>query len=220
MLRKAHSEDNASCQCDIDTRKHVYVCIYVCIYMYISPFLARVAKNVVPNIIMFQCRITVKVIWFISRKLMRLLLCGPNITKPFKFWQCFIPSTAEYSLGITLSKFFFIITFCNIWKLLPFTFRCYTGNLSCFTRKVFRDARDAVRGRDGYSFDGCRLRVELTRGVGPRGPGGRPLYAAEQMSPRRRAPPPRRSGYRVVISGLPASGSWQDLKVHRLELLL
>uniref|UniRef100_A0A914ZZ54 RRM domain-containing protein n=1 Tax=Parascaris univalens TaxID=6257 RepID=A0A914ZZ54_PARUN len=80
-----------------------------------------------------------------------------------------------------------------------------------------RDARDAVRGRDGYSFDGCRLRVELTRGVGPRGPGGRPLYAAEQMSPRRRAPPPRRSGYRVVISGLPASGSWQDLKDHMRE---
>ncbi|VDM29160.1 unnamed protein product [Toxocara canis] len=75
-----------------------------------------------------------------------------------------------------------------------------------------RDARDAVRGRDGYDFDGCRLRVELTRGVGPRGPGGRPLYAPD-TSPRRRAPPPRRSGYRVVISGLPPSGSWQDLKV-------
>uniref|UniRef100_A0A8L8L0P1 RRM domain-containing protein n=1 Tax=Heligmosomoides polygyrus TaxID=6339 RepID=A0A8L8L0P1_HELPZ len=39
-----------------------------------------------------------------------------------------------------------------------------------------RDADDAVRGRDDYDFDGCRLRVEFTRGVGPRGPGGRPLH--------------------------------------------
>ncbi|VDM08757.1 unnamed protein product, partial [Wuchereria bancrofti] len=42
-----------------------------------------------------------------------------------------------------------------------------------------RDARDAVHGRDGYDFDGCRIRVELTRGVGPRGPGGRPLYGPD-----------------------------------------
>ncbi|VDN06401.1 unnamed protein product [Thelazia callipaeda] len=76
-----------------------------------------------------------------------------------------------------------------------------------------RDARDAVHGRDGYDFDGCRIRVELTRGVGPRGPGGRPLYGPEPRSPRR-VPPPRRSGYRVVVSNLPNSGSWQDLKDH------
>lgn len=76
-----------------------------------------------------------------------------------------------------------------------------------------RDARDAVHGRDGYDFDGCRIRVELTRGVGPRGPGGRPLYGPDPRSPRR-GPPPRRSGYRVVVSGLPETGSWQDLKDH------
>ncbi|EJW70782.1 hypothetical protein WUBG_18310 [Wuchereria bancrofti] len=75
-----------------------------------------------------------------------------------------------------------------------------------------RDARDAVHGRDGYDFDGCRIRVELTRGVGPRGPGGRPLYGPDPRSPRR-GPPPRRSGYRVIVSGLPDTGSWQDLKV-------
>lgn len=78
-----------------------------------------------------------------------------------------------------------------------------------------RDAHDAVRGRDGYDMDGCRLRVELTRGVGPRGPGGRPLYGPDRRSPRRgRGPPPRRSGYRVTVSGLPDTGSWQDLKDH------
>ncbi|KJH43310.1 hypothetical protein DICVIV_10680 [Dictyocaulus viviparus] len=47
-----------------------------------------------------------------------------------------------------------------------------------------RDAEDAVRSRDGYDLDGSRLRVEFTRGTGPRGP------------------------------GLPATGSWQDLKDH------
>ncbi|KAF7830789.1 polyadenylate-binding protein-interacting protein 12-like [Senna tora] len=32
-----------------------------------------------------------------------------------------------------------------------------------------RDAEDAIRGRDGYNFDGCRLRVELAHGVIVRG---------------------------------------------------
>lgn len=27
-----------------------------------------------------------------------------------------------------------------------------------------RDAEDAIRGRDGYNFDGCRLRVEFAHG--------------------------------------------------------
>ncbi|KHN85184.1 Serine/arginine-rich splicing factor 9 [Toxocara canis] len=82
-----------------------------------------------------------------------------------------------------------------------------------------RDAEDAIRGRDGYDLDGCRIRVEMTRGVGPRGPGGRPIYGSggggyDRRPPPPRGPPARRSGYRVIISGLPASGSWQDLKDH------
>lgn len=77
----------------------------------------------------------------------------------------------------------------------------------------FRDAEDAVRGRDGYDYDGYRLRVEFPRGAGPRGPGGRPYDSG------RGYPPPRTSGsgggnssggrrtnYRVIVSGLPASG--------------
>lgn len=39
----------------------------------------------------------------------------------------------------------------------PFAFVEYTDP---------RDAEDAVRGRDGYDFDGYRLRVEYTRGAG------------------------------------------------------
>ncbi|CAJ0577175.1 unnamed protein product, partial [Mesorhabditis spiculigera] len=77
-----------------------------------------------------------------------------------------------------------------------------------------RDAEDAVRGRDGYDFDGYRLRVEFPRGVGPRGVGGRPMRDGGSS---RGAPPPRRSGYRVKITGLPPTGSWQDLKDHMRE---
>lgn len=84
-----------------------------------------------------------------------------------------------------------------------------------------RDARDAIRGRDGYELDGCRIRVEMTRGVGPRGPGGRPLYGPDRGERDRRPPPPRgpprRSGYRVLVTGLPMTGSWQDLKDHMRE---
>ncbi|RCN50205.1 hypothetical protein ANCCAN_03810 [Ancylostoma caninum] len=84
----------------------------------------------------------------------------------------------------------------------------------------FSDAEDAVRGRDGYDFDGCRIRVEFTRGVGPRGPGGRPMnpaYARDWPAPRRGGPPSRRSNFRVIVEGLPPTGSWQDLKDHLRE---
>uniref|UniRef100_A0A3B5MJM8 Splicing factor, arginine/serine-rich 1 n=1 Tax=Xiphophorus couchianus TaxID=32473 RepID=A0A3B5MJM8_9TELE len=70
-----------------------------------------------------------------------------------------------------------------------------------------RDAEDAVYGRDGYDYDGYRLRVEFPRsGRGGMGP-----------SRNRYGPPSRRSENRVVVSGLPQSGSWQDLKDHMRE---
>uniref|UniRef100_A0A0N5AVR9 Splicing factor, arginine/serine-rich 1 n=1 Tax=Syphacia muris TaxID=451379 RepID=A0A0N5AVR9_9BILA len=88
-----------------------------------------------------------------------------------------------------------------------------------------RDAEDAVHGRDGYDYDGYRLRVEFPRGPGPRGPGGR-LYGDRGYG----GPPrggnyssggsgggSRRTNYRVIITGLPPSGSWQDLKDHMRE---
>ncbi|TYH03444.1 hypothetical protein ES288_A09G219500v1 [Gossypium darwinii] len=74
-----------------------------------------------------------------------------------------------------------------------------------------RDAEDAIRGRDGYNFDGCRLRVELAHG-------GR----GQSSSDRRggygggaaKFGVSRHSEYRVIVRGLPSSASWQDLKDH------
>uniref|UniRef100_A0A3B4TGR6 Serine and arginine rich splicing factor 1 n=1 Tax=Seriola dumerili TaxID=41447 RepID=A0A3B4TGR6_SERDU len=60
-----------------------------------------------------------------------------------------------------------------------------------------RDAEDAVYGRDGYDY---RLRVEFPRS----GRGG--------TTRGRYGPPSWRSEFRVIVSGLPPSGSLQDLK--------
>lgn len=98
---------------------------------------------------------------------------------------------------------------------------------------VCRDAKDAVRARDGYDYDGYRLRVEFPRGR-ERGPGG--VFKNGRDSSRRNGYPSRRSNYRVkvtgmlfimfvlsetttnfILSGLPPTGSWQDLKDHMRE---
>ncbi|OCT80224.1 serine/arginine-rich splicing factor 9-like [Xenopus laevis] len=79
-----------------------------------------------------------------------------------------------------------------------------------------RDAEDAVFGRNGYDFGSCRLRVEFPRsfrGSGGGGGGG----GGYGGSRGRNCPPSRRSEYRVIVSGLPPSGSWQDLKDHMRE---
>ncbi|KJH43308.1 hypothetical protein DICVIV_10678 [Dictyocaulus viviparus] len=91
-----------------------------------------------------------------------------------------------------------------------------------------RDAEDAVRSRDGYDMDGSRLRVEFTRGTGPRGPGGRSTRGGnggghgrgnggDYGSNRRGGQASRRSNYRIIVEGLPTTGSWQDLKDHMRE---
>ncbi|XP_062383546.1 serine/arginine-rich splicing factor 9 [Sardina pilchardus] len=80
-----------------------------------------------------------------------------------------------------------------------------------------RDAEDAVYGRNGYGFGDCKLRVEYPRssgskfsgGGGPMGGGGGPRG--------RFGPPSRRSEFRVIVTGLPPTGSWQDLKDHMRE---
>lgn len=67
------------------------------------------------------------------------------------------------------------------------------------------DAEDSIRGRDGYNFDGYKLRVELQKGS--RG------SMAKSFVPRG-GPPTKRSDYRCIVSGLPPTGSWQDVKDH------
>lgn len=74
-----------------------------------------------------------------------------------------------------------------------------------------RDAEDAIRGRDNYDFDGHRLRVEFSRGRGERDRGGasdRDRGGASSA----RGGGGRRSEFRVNVSNLPRSCSWQDLK--------
>ncbi|KAH7578340.1 hypothetical protein JRO89_XS01G0370400 [Xanthoceras sorbifolium] len=73
-----------------------------------------------------------------------------------------------------------------------------------------RDAEDAIRGRDGYDFDGHRLRVELAHGG--RGRSSSDRHSSYSSSRSRGVS--RRSEYRVLVSGLPSSASWQDLKDH------
>lgn len=91
-----------------------------------------------------------------------------------------------------------------------------------------RDAADAARGRDGYDFGGYRLRVEISHGgraaaSASGGGGGSSRYGstygsstsggARGLGP---APygPSRRTDFRVLVTGLPSSASWQDLKDH------
>lgn len=66
--------------------------------------------------------------------------------------------------------------------------------INIFKLNFSRDAEDAVQARDGYDYDGYRLRVEFPRGNGP----GRGMGAPRG---RGRGPPARRSQYRVLVSG-------------------
>nr|CAD1829936.1 unnamed protein product [Ananas comosus var. bracteatus] len=75
-----------------------------------------------------------------------------------------------------------------------------------------RDADDAIRGRDGYKFDGYRLRVELAHGG--RSYSSSSDYYSRYSSGSSRGGVSRRSEYRVLVTGLPSSASWQDLKDH------
>lgn len=86
---------------------------------------------------------------------------------------------------------------------------------------ILRDAEDAVRGRDGYEFEGHRIRAEFPRGSRERGGGNRGYGGGGGRSGgfggRSRGPPPRHSQFQVLVSGLPPTGSWQDLKDHMRE---
>ncbi|CAH0513933.1 unnamed protein product [Peronospora belbahrii] len=71
-----------------------------------------------------------------------------------------------------------------------------------------RDAEDAIRGRDGYEYDGARLRVEFANG-GRRESGREASSRGSTRYPRNI----RGTGdFTVEVSNLPPRVSWQDLK--------
>ncbi len=71
-----------------------------------------------------------------------------------------------------------------------------------YRRRSFysRDADDAVHARDGYDYDGYKLRVEFPRGQGPSNyrSGGRGSGGSRGSN---RGPPTRRTNHRVVVTG-------------------
>lgn len=77
-----------------------------------------------------------------------------------------------------------------------------------------RDAEDAIRGRDGYNFDGNRLRVELAHGGRGQSSTNDRYSSYSSAGGGRSGGVSRRSEYRVLVTGLPSSASWQDLKDH------
>ncbi|VEL23259.1 unnamed protein product, partial [Protopolystoma xenopodis] len=98
--------------------------------------------------------------------------------------------------------------FSKYGNILEIDLKCRRGPPFAFIEfEDERDAADAVRERDGYTYDGYALRVEF-----PRGGGG-----LRKSFGNRGGGPSRRSDFRVVIDGLPPTGSWQDLKDHMRE---
>eukprot|EP00250_Pteridium_aquilinum_P007968 c17565_g1_i1 orf=125-964(+) len=73
-----------------------------------------------------------------------------------------------------------------------------------------RDAENARKGRDNYNFDGSYLRVEFAHG----GRGMAPSSDRNHTHNSGRSVVPRQSDFRVYVSKLPSSASWQDLKDH------
>ena len=72
-----------------------------------------------------------------------------------------------------------------------------------------------MRGRDGYVFDGYRIRVEFPRSSsrGNRGGGGDGGGYGGGGGRKFRS----RGGHQLLVSGLPPTGSWQDVKDHFRE---
>lgn len=79
-----------------------------------------------------------------------------------------------------------------------------------------RDAEDAVHEKDGDKFENYRLKVQFPRSSNRGGRDDRPRGGG-YVRGRGKGGPIKRTDYRVLVSGLPPSGSWQDLKDHMRE---
>lgn len=83
-----------------------------------------------------------------------------------------------------------------------------------------RDADDAIHDRDGVEVRGTRIRVEQSRSResyrdGPERSGRG--HRSDRHPGDRRQITHIKGKYRVYVSGLPPTGSWQDLKDHMRE---
>jgi len=78
-----------------------------------------------------------------------------------------------------------------------------------------RDAADAVNRRHGLEFEGECLRVELKGGAGKASSGSR--HNQDQQHHHHHHVHHLGANTRVVVTGLPHSCSWQDLKDHMRE---
>lgn len=97
------------------------------------------------------------------------------------------------------------------------------------------DAEDAIKGRDGYNYDNYKLRVEFPKDKKDedaksadgdrkeRDSRDRNIQSREginqhgQKTYNKSRGPSKRTDYRIIITGLPRSGSWQDIKDHMRE---
>jgi len=120
--------------------------------------------------------------------------------------------------------------FDRFGKILDVDLKNRTGTPYAFvTFENPRDAEDAVTRRNFCYYDGNHLRVEfpkgeprpsIWRGTGPYRERNQGREGGSGSGDRVRRNPinlGRRSQYRVRITGLPVSGSWQDLKDHMRE---
>ena len=104
---------------------------------------------------------------------------------------------------------------------------CILLHFSTFCGFAIADAEDAVYARDGYNFDGCRLRCELSKDTGgrfggggrggydDRGRGGGGGYGRDDgygQRGRGGGGGGKRTEFGVMVTNLPRSTSWQDLK--------
>ena len=80
-----------------------------------------------------------------------------------------------------------------------------------------RDAEDAQYYRDGYEFDGKRLRVEISKGSSGGGGRGGGRFGDDRGGGgggrgRGSFERPRRTDFCIIVRNLPPRASWQDLK--------
>ena len=90
-----------------------------------------------------------------------------------------------------ISDFFFFFFFFFFFPLFPFF---YISDFFFWNNN------------NRFNFEGESLKVELASEKG--------LVSRDSYSRRERKTPSKRTDYRVIVSNLPSSGSWQDLKDH------